>query len=333
MIAALDGYEALELTERARQVSDALARTLPADRARAIEILMDSVTSEIVEERLSGMDYWPHVSFVANHGIECFETSMRAQYELTQRFTAEFSMRPFLERYPQRTLARLRVWATDPNKHVRRLVSEGTRPRLPWASRLKRFQEDPEPVVELLEVLKDDPEEYVRRSVANNLNDIAKDHPDRVIEIARRWWTGGSEERRRLVRHGLRTLIKQGHPGALHVLGYPSDSPAEVVRVTCAPKTVEIGGKIRIEVEIVNRSAGETAVLADLRVHFMKANGSTRPKVFKGSELRLAAGETGTVRKTISLAQHSTRRHYPGTHRIEVMINGDTRRGTTFDVT
>jgi 3-methyladenine DNA glycosylase AlkC len=152
---------------------------------------------------------------------------MRAQYELTKRFTAEFSIRAFLEADPVATLERLEEWATDPNVHVRRLVSEGTRPRLPWAPRLPRFVEDPQPVLRLLEMLKDDPELYVRRSVANNLNDIAKDHPDLVVEVCARWSLQASPERRWLIRHGLRTLVKQGHEGALAVLGYGRGSPAE----------------------------------------------------------------------------------------------------------
>ena len=164
--AALTGFQDLELTDRARHISKALAETLPQDRVLAIEILLDSVKPENLEEKLSGMESFlllPHVFFVAEHGLECFEASMGAQYELTKRFTAEFSIRSFLMRYPGETLERLQLWATDPNVHVRRLVSEGTRPRLPWAPRLKQFQEDPGPVIELLEVLKDDSEEYVRR--------------------------------------------------------------------------------------------------------------------------------------------------------------------------
>ena len=195
---ALDGFEELELMDRARHISAALAGTLPSDGEEAIQILMASLGLSPDGPELTGMGaflYLPIVFFVAERGLGCFETSMLAQRELTKRFTAEFSIRAFLEHSPERTLERLRKWATDPNHHVRRLVSEGTRPRLPWAPRLKRFQDDPGPVVALLELLKDDPEEYVRRSVANNLNDISKDHPELAVEIARRWWVeaGGTE--------------------------------------------------------------------------------------------------------------------------------------------
>lgn len=332
---ALQDYEALELTARARRLSEALAAVLPEDRESAIEILVRSLGPELEEPELTGMDsflYLPLVFFVADHGLESFETSMRAQYELTRRFTAEFSIRAYLEHHPERTLERLREWAADPNVHVRRLVSEGTRPRLPWAPRLRSFQADPAPVLELLELLKDDPEEYVRRSVANNLNDISKDHPDLVVEVARRWWTDGDEKRRRLIRHGLRTLVKAAHSDALDVLGFGPGSPARVLGARCDPTHVSIGAKVRIEVDIENPSADGARALVDLRVHFVKARGKTSPKVFKGAELELEPGQTRTVRKTVSLAQHTTRKHYPGVHRIEVLLNGTTVQGPEFRV-
>ena len=332
---ALDGYEELELTPRARHIAAALAAHLPQDRKRAIEILVDSLGPEIEDADLKGMEvfiYMPHVLFVADYGLDDCETAMWAQYELTKRFTAEFSIRSYVDRYPEKTLEQLAQWARDPNVHVRRLVSEGTRPRLPWAPRLKRFQEDPTPVLELLEALKDDPEEYVRRSVANCLNDISKDHPDRAVEVARRWWADASSDRKRLVRHALRTLIKAGDAGALEVLGYDADNAASVRSVDCVPAIAEIGGKVRIEAEIENPSADDVRVLVDLRIHFVKSNGSARPKVFKGAELTLGPGGAATVRKTISLAQHTTRKHYQGTHRVEVMLNGKGQEGGSFDV-
>jgi 3-methyladenine DNA glycosylase AlkC len=331
---ALDGYDALELTPRARQISDALAETLPADRREALEIITRSVGPEIEEPELTGMEgfrYLPFVFFVADHGTDHFEAAMAAQYELTKRFTAEFSIRAYLERYPDETLARLRLWAHDDNVHVRRLVSEGTRPRLPWAPQLKRFREDPMPVLALLELLKDDKEEYVRRSVANNLNDIAKDHPELVVRTAELWWNG-DENRRRLVRHGLRTLIKQGDPGALAVLGYGRDSPTRIAGVAVTPEVVSIGESVRITVELSNPSDEPGNALVDIIVYFVKANGSTSPKVFKGGERSLHPGHTAVVSKLISVAQFSTRTHYPGTHRVEIQINGRLEEGGIFEI-
>jgi 3-methyladenine DNA glycosylase AlkC len=331
---SLDGYDALELTPRARQISNALAKTLPADRREALAIITRSVGPEIEESELTGMEgfrYLPFVFFVADHGTDHFEEAMAAQYELTQRFTAEFSIRAYLERYPGETLARLRIWAHDDNVHVRRLVSEGTRPRLPWAPQLRRFREDPMPVLELLELLKDDDEEYVRRSVANNLNDIAKDHPEVVVAIAQLWWNG-DDNRRRLVRHGLRTLIKQGDPGALAVLGYGDYSPTRIDGVAVAPEVVSIGESVRVTVDLVNPSDQPSEALVDIVVHFVKANGSTSPKVFKGGERSLRPGARAVVSKLISVAQFSTRTHYRGIHIVEIQINGRRKPGGSFEI-
>jgi len=330
-----DGFADLELTPRARHLADGLALFLPDNPERAVRILTASLDCYVEPQPLtamSGFVFLPHVYFVATYGLDCFEASMDAQYEVTQRFTAEFSIRAFIERYEAATLERLRVWASDSSVHVRRLVSEGTRPRLPWAPRLAAFQVDPGPVVELLELLKDDEEEYVRRSVANNLNDIAKDHPELVVDVCRSWWTDGNRDRRRLIRHGLRTLVKQGDAGALGVLGYEASSPVEVNAFTVAPDAAEIGSKVVIEVEIVNPSAVDAAVLVDLRVHFQKSNGSTSPKVFKGAELTVAPDGSAIVRKSISLAQHSTRTHYPGDHQVDVMVNGVSHPGGMFSL-
>ena len=187
-------------------------------------------------------------------------------------------------------------------------------------------------MLELLEVLKDDRDEYVRRSVANNLNDISKDHPELVVEVTSRWWLDGSEDRKRLVRHALRTLVKAGNAGALAVLGYSSESPIEICAVTCTPKVIEIGEKVRIEVHLENTSDEDAGALIDLRVYFVKANGSISAKVFKGAELTLEARGVASVHKLISLAQHSTRKHYPGAHRVEVMLNGAVHPGDEFEI-
>lgn len=345
---ALDGFDDLELTPRARQIADAMVCFLPEDRGRALDLIVESLGPELENcdpadatpadapsadaNPMAGFFYMPHGYFIAAGGSEHFEQAMRANYELTKRFTAEFSVRAHLDTSTEAALAVLHEWAHDENVHVRRLVSEGSRPRLPWASRLKHFQQDPTPVLSLLEELKDDPVEYVRRSVANNLNDIAKDHPELVIEVAKRWWFDGDENRRRLIRHALRTLIKQGDPGALDVLGYGADSPARIGEVVIEPAEVAIGEKVTIAVTIDNPSSERCAALIDLRIGFVKANGSTSAKVFKGAELSLAAGENATVRKKISLAQHSTRKHYPGTHVVEVLINGTAEPIGSFEL-
>lgn len=257
---------------------------------------------------------------------------MAAQYEITKQFTSEFSIRAFIEHRYEPTMTRLRTWATDPNEHVRRLVSEGTRPRLPWAARLPRFQHDPQPVLELLETLRDDPSDYVRRSVANNLNDIAKDHPAVVVEVCGRWWADGDANRRRLVRHALRSLIKAGDPAALAVLGYRPDVNLGLDTVAVEPAVVQIGEKVSISCTVVNAGAQECPLLVDLVVDFVRANGKRSHKVFKVGSSSIAPGQNAQFRKSISLAQHSTRRHYPGTHHVRILINGVEHAAGDFDL-
>jgi 3-methyladenine DNA glycosylase AlkC len=321
---ALRGYGPLSLTARGKRIADALHAHLPADFPRAVDILLESASQPHEHRASSGMAgflYMPHLLFVAAHGLEHFEESMRAQHALTQRFTAEFSIRAFLEKYPDRTLARLHQWTVDPSPHVRRLVSEGSRPRLPWAPRLRAFQRDPRPVIELLEKLKDDPELYVRRSVANNLNDIGKDHPELLASVARRWLRGASAERRWIVCHALRSAVKRAEPGALAALGYGENAAVKPSRVIIAPSAPRVGGDVKISFELANRSRTAQKVLVDLLVHFVKARGTTA-KTFKLRAVALAPGERAIFAKRIGLAQLTTRRHYPGLHRVEVLLNG-----------
>lgn len=332
---ALDGYQALELTPRARQIAQALGRHLPQDYQRAIEILIASLGPKLQAAELTGIDvfvYLPHVFFIAEFGVDHFEASMRAQYELTQRFSAEYSIRVFLKRYLQQTLGRLHEWAFDSNVHVRRLVSEGTRPRLPWAPRLRAFQDDPRPVLELLELLKDDPDLFVRRSVANNLNDIGKDNPAALIETCRRWMKDASPQRSWLVRHALRSAVKRGEPEALEILGFLPATGVQVRDIHIAPAVASIGDSITFTVELSNDGSATKQLLIELRVHFVKANGKPSPKVFALKELVLRPNGSVQLSKTISLAQHTTRTHYPGQHRVEVLVNGRPSATSVFDI-
>lgn len=320
------GYDELGLIPRGRKIAEELYRYLPQDFPRAVQILSATFGSKLIAAANNGMApffYLPHSVFIARYGLEHFEVAMRAQYELTQRFTAEFSIRPFLERYPEATLKRLAEWANDPSEHVRRLVSEGTRPRLPWAPRLRAFQTDPRPVLRLLELLKDDPALYVRRSVANNLNDIGKDHPDILVKTAKRWLMNASEDRSWIVRHALRSAIKRGDPGALGVLGFGSKASVSLEDVMITPRRAQIGEKVRIGLSVRNLKPRTQMVLVDLRIHYVKARGLTAPKVFKLKQLTLEPRASVRLEKSISVADMTTRRHYPGSHGIDVLVNGE----------
>ncbi|MDC3987972.1 DNA alkylation repair protein [Polyangium jinanense] len=318
------GLDDKELKARGHHIAAALGRALPDDFERAVDILLRSLATPASRDEgaMSSFFYLPHLTFVAERGLDHFEASMRAQHALTQVFTAEFSIRPFLLRDPVRTLARLRTWATDPSTHVRRLVSEGTRPRLPWAERLPAFIEDPTPVLELLELLKDDPEAYVRNSVANNLNDIAKDHPDRVVALCRRWMEGAGPGRTWIVQHALRWLVKRGHPGALALFGA---SAAPEIVLECAsvtPPKVSLGEEARFSCELVSRARSAQKLVVDAVIHYPGATGKSRPKVFKLRKIELLPSGRERIEGRVKLVDLTTRRHYPGEHRIELRING-----------
>ena len=323
---ALQGYDELGLMDRGRHIARALRKHLPDAYPRALQILLRSVGDRPARSEgdggMASFLYLPHVQFVELFGLDHFEPSMRALHLLTQRFTGEFAVRPFLERYEAETLGRLREWTRDPDPHVRRLTSEGTRPRLPWARRLRRFQADPSPVIEILEVLRDDPDPFVRRSVANNLNDIGKDNPDVLLEVARRWNVGASEERLALVRHALRSRVKAGDARALDILGFRNSVGVELGGVTVEPAMVPMGGSVTIGFELRGTTGSTQRLLVDLRVHYVKANGSTSPRVFKLRTVELAPGASEVFSKRLSLADLSTRRHHAGVHRLEVLING-----------
>ena len=326
------GYESLELMARGQRIAQALLAHLPQDVPRALGVLVDSMDPpmglnavgepDAGDRPYSAFLYLPHSIYIGTQGLAHFEAAMAAQHALTQRFTAEFCIRPYLLHHQGATLARLREWAQDDNAHVRRLVSEGTRPRLPWAPRLPALQANPQLALPLLDVLKDDPSSYVRRSVANHLGDIAKDHPDLAVGTASTWLQGAPAPREALVRHGLRFLIKRSDAGALDALGVGHAVALDVRAARVLPARARIGDKVRIEVELHNPTPQPQRVLADLKVHYVKAHGGTAPKVFKLQTLDIAPGATVAVGKTLSLQQMTTRTHYPGAHQVELVLNG-----------
>jgi 3-methyladenine DNA glycosylase AlkC len=231
---ALEGLGPLSILRRGEHLARALRAHLPMRYEDAVAVLLASLTppqSQTDDLGLGVFFYLPHTCFVALYGLDAehnggrdpFEVSMQAQYELTRRFTAEFSIRPFLIRHLERTLVRLMEWTSDPDPHVRRLCSEGTRPRLPWARRIPALIRDPRPALPILEALKDDPELYVRRSVANHLGDIAKDHPKLLFRLCERWLRGSWAGRRWLIRHALRHPAKKGVQAALRVRRQAAD--------------------------------------------------------------------------------------------------------------
>jgi 3-methyladenine DNA glycosylase AlkC len=337
---ATDGLERLELMARARQVCAALHTHLPAAYDEALAVIVASLGPPLTVTEGLGMTvfrYLPHTQFIAELGPrhpQHLDASLAALHALTRRFTAEWAIRPFIEQHHDATMRMLAQWITDESVHVRRLVSEGTRPRLPWAGRLRRFQEDPTPTLALLDRLVDDPELYVRRSVANHLGDIAKDHPELAVATAKRWiGERDSAERRWVAHHGLRMLAKRGHVGALAVLGVGGTPNVALSGTMIRPRRVRLGGQVTITTTM--RSTGKKAqeLRVDLVVHYAKAGGDSSPKTFLVERVRLEPDATLVVEHPLKLADLTTRRHHPGVHRVELQVNGQRFPLGTFTLT
>jgi len=326
---AVGGLDQLELKARVGRVAEALARHLPADFDEAVEQVLsarpDSRPS--ADDVASGFAWWPVLRWVQEAGQAHFTTSMRALHALTSQFSAEFAIRPFLVAQPERTLAVLASWVDDPDPHVRRLVSEGTRPMLPWGGHLRRFRDDPSETLALLDRLVGDSERYVQRSVANHLGDIAKDHPHLAVEVAARWKAAGHDW---VVAHGLRALVKAGDADALAVLGY-APPQIEVLSFRVSDH-VRVGDAATLE--LLARSTGDDAqrLMIDYAVHHAGAKRRRKPKVFKWARRTLEPGEELSLQRTHSMRRVTTRALHAGTHLVDVQINGVVVATDTFEL-
>lgn len=330
--------DVLSLMDRVNLVKEAFYNFLPKDYPTTLSILIASFGAELGsndDDSLNGLDvfyYMPHSHFIAKYGLEekHFEISINALYEVTKRFTAEFSIRPFLEKYEEKTLAKLQEWVFDDNLHVRRLVSEGSRPRLPLGSRLKAFQKDPSPVIALLKQLKNDSSLYVRRSVANNLNDIGKDNPDVVTNLLKEWKKDATENTLWMIQHAVRSLVKAGNKEALEILGYSAEINISLQNIEIITEKVHLEQDCFFEMSI--ESHEDQDLMIDYAIHFMKANGKQRPKIFKWTKKKVKKGEIIFLKKKQSFKKLSTRTYYAGKHSIEIFINGTSYGIKDFEV-
>ena len=332
----------LELKARAMQVADALEATLPASFADAATLLEAALAppgdetqptaGSVADNGLAGWILWPVGEFIARRGVEAPERGLQALHAVTQRFTAEFAIRPYIVAHPALVFRILAEWVHDPSAHVRRLVSEGSRPRLPWGLQLRSLITDPTPTLPLLAALQDDDSAYVRRSVANHLNDIAKDHPHLVADWLEAHLPRASAERRALLRHASRTLIKRGDQRVLRAWGIGA-AFAGTASLVITPKRMAIGESLTMAIAL-HSTAGQSQTLAiDYVVHHRKADGRTSPKVFKGWLIVMAAGETRQLTKRHSLKRITTRRYYAGAHVLDVQINGVRVASAPFTLT
>lgn len=323
------GLESLELKARALQICAALEATLPADFADAAALLHTVMSGD---DALAGWVLWPVGEFVARRGLDDPARALLLLRTMTPRFSAEFAIRPFIVQHPATVFETLARWAQDDDEHVRRLASEGSRPRLPWGQRLQALVADPTPALPLLRMLQDDPSDYVRRSVANHLNDIAKDHPALVADWLDEHLPGAAAPRRALLRHASRTLIKQGDRRVLAAwgLGRPLRGTAAL---TIEPAQVALGDSVTLQLQLTSRDTRMQPLAIDYAVHHVKADGSSSPKVFKGWTLTLPAHGRVLLSKQHSLRPVTTRRYHAGLHAVELQVNGKIVARAAFTLT
>ncbi len=318
-----ESFAAKELMDRMSHTTRCLKQVLPESYAEALEILKKTAPQVKGFEALCLPDY------IAQFGLDDWGLSLPALESIGRHITGELAVRPFLDRDPGKVIPYLMAWSEDPNVHLRRLASEGSRPRLPWAMALPKFKTDPTPILPVLEKLKEDPSEDVRRSVANHLNDISKDNPDIALEVCARWF-GKSEKIDLIVKHALRTLLKAGEPRALQIFGYSDPSEMSIQDFDPGAETIAVGDDLHFSFDLHLKRPGK--VRLEYVIEYVKAKGKMSTKVFKLTENTYTAG-VRSFRRKHSFADMSTRTHHPGTHHIAIRVNGKEKARASFDLT
>lgn len=325
--------ESLELKARMLCIADRLQASLPEEPEILFPILVAALAKDENDPvGLRSFSVWPLTEMVSQRGLENLPLAMDALCEMTIRFTGEFAIRRFLLERPKETFQKLETWVKDPNEHVRRLVSEGTRPLLPWGGALPSVMQNPQTTLVLLEQLHTDDSEYVRRSVANHLNDFSKKHPALVVETLRRWKKAKHLGFSSLANRAARTLVKQGHPGALALFGFDANPNLEVAPLELSEKVVQLGGQLSYRFQVVNLGRGTVSILFDYAIYHLKNNGSHSVKVFKGRKKELVPGEIWEVQGMHPFRQITTRRYHAGEHRMEILLNGKSQGLAIFEL-
>ncbi|WP_378952971.1 DNA alkylation repair protein [Mesorhizobium sp. ANAO-SY3R2] len=326
MALAAGNLDDLGIMQRLRQTAVSLHGALPENFEKAIEALY-----ELAPRIGHGFASIVLPEFVALYGKAHFELSMQALKFFTRYGSAEFAIRHFLVEDFERTLGVMRSWAHDDNEHVRRLASEGSRPRLPWSFQMKQLIFDPTPTAPILEALRNDPSLYVRKSVANHLNDISKDHPEKVVDRMSSW-NLDDKYTAWIVRHALRTLIKKGDASALGLIGTTGKPLVRVEAFAVTPAAIVLGGQITLKASIVSTAEASQKLVVDYAVHYVKKAGGTSKKVFKLKEITLPPGGQKELSISQVVRDFTTRKHYPGHHQIELIVNGETLAGGGFEL-
>jgi 3-methyladenine DNA glycosylase AlkC len=335
------GLEDFELRQRVDHLIACLGQVLPNDFPLALACIEAALPlgnspakaagppdDLAMPAGLRGFAAWPLIDFIAKYGLNHAEISLQAMPRVTPFFTCEFAVRPFLQHHRDRTLRHMKDWTISADDHVRRLASEGSRPVLPWGMRLPELLADPELARPMLAALRNDPSPYVRRSVANHLNDFSKVQPEWVLALCQKW--GGTQLP--WMRHALRSLVKQGHPGVWPLLGFDPDAKVELHDLSVQPRSIAMGEAVELRFALRSQAAQAQKLVVDYRLHLVGAGEKRRIKVFKLREFEIAAGARRELRKKHSFKPVTTRRYYPGLHRIEIQVNGRVLDGADFEV-
>ncbi|PWV56782.1 DNA alkylation repair protein [Chitinophaga sp. S165] len=325
-----EGFEDKELKERMKHTTEVLHAFLPADYEQAIPLIEKTINALRKAGYGEALEFIFFPDYLATYGLEHYETSVKALEFVTQFITCEFAIRPFILKYGDRMLHQMLAWSLHKSEKVRRLASEGSRPRLPWAMAIPFLKKDPSPILPILENLKQDPSESVRRSVANSLNDIAKDNPAVVKAIAAKW-KGISKETDAIIKHGSRTLLKQGDKDILQHYGLDSTHVAFSDFRILTPK-VKTGDSLEFSFVIRNKDAQPQTIRLEYGVHYLKQNGTLSKKVFKISEKIYAPGERAEILRKQSFRLITTRVFYTGKHQLSIIINGEEYPAKAFEL-
>ncbi len=333
----VEKFPELELMERIMWIRDALKEHLPQEYRTAVKVLLDSLPPELdptqTDNDFGDFIYAPYGYFVSAYGTKKVDVpfSLTALETMTKRFSMEGPIRAFLNEHPKETLRVVTAWSKSDNYHVRRLASEGTRPFLPWASKIGV---DPAVLVPVLDTLHSDSTRYVTRSVANHLNDLSKIDSALVTETLKKWKKLNTQTEKELmfiIKHSLRTLVKQGNKDALMSLGF-KEPKVQVEGFTVSPKRIAVGEAVTMKADIISNANDLQNIVVDYIIHFQKANGTKAPKVYKLGQYRLAPDEHVTIEKKHPIKLMSTRTLYPGVHTLELQINGQSFGGKDFDI-
>ena len=325
----------LELKQRVMLIIETLHDYLPADFIKTADLLkqLPRVWQQLdPEQKISSFAAWPVIDYASIYGLAHPQQSLAVLKTLTHLFSAEFAIRAFIIKHPDYCHSQFTQWIKDDSEHVRRLVSEGTRPRLPWGLQLKPFIKDPSVNIPLLSALKDDPSLYVRRSVANHLNDISKDNPALLVDICQRWNEDASQDVQWIIKHATRSLVKAGHPEVLSLLGYKQELHLSPVILHINNTQVQLGDYLEFTLDFNSTCAKPQKLVIDFAIHFVKANGQQKAKVFKLKSLSLGAKQACSLQKRHGIKAITTRQYYAGTHLLEIVINGQSVASQVFEL-